>query len=239
MNPIAKQTESAKKPIAPIRHTIVLIVIMLLISIGGAALQKKGPAESQIVSQHTSMLPLYVSLIVMEWLLVFFIWRGVRQKGVRLMDLIRGKWKNPGAFFLDFAIAIGFWIIWTSIGYLVKLILGPDSAKTVDVLLPQGFAEIVTWILLSVSAGICEEIVYRGYLQQQFTAVTGSAIAGVVIQGILFGMTHGYQGLKMVVTISVYGILFGILANARQSLRPGIISHAWTDIFSGFLQRFF
>ncbi len=35
------------------------------------------------------------------------------------------------------------------------------------------------------------------------------------------------------ITITVYGALFGLLAWWRRSLRPGMIAHAWTDIFSG------
>jgi uncharacterized protein len=52
------------------------------------------------------------------------------------------------------------------------------------------------WILLSISAGICEEIVFRGYLQQQFQAATRSIVAAVILQGAVFGMAHTYQGWK-------------------------------------------
>ena len=33
--------------------------------------------------------------------------------------------------------------------------------------------------------------------------------------------------------IAVYGLLFGILAEWRKSLRPGILTHAWHDVFTG------
>jgi hypothetical protein len=42
-----------------------------------------------------------------------------------------------------------------------------------------------------------------------------------------------YQGVKGVITISIYGARFGILAVVRKSLRPGMMQHAGQDIFSG------
>jgi CAAX prenyl protease-like protein len=48
----------------------------------------------------------------------------------------------------------------------------------------------------------------------------------VLVQGILFGIGRWYQGIKMVIVITVLEILFGILARWRDSPRPGMIAHA-------------
>ena len=90
---------------------------------------------------------------------------------------------------------------------------------------------------VSVSAGICEEIVYRGYLQRQFLALTRSSIVAVLAQAVIFGLGHAYQGAKQVVVITVLGLLYGLLAWWRKSLRPGILAHAWSDIFGGWIER--
>jgi len=156
-----------------------------------------------------------------------------------MRDLIGGRWSDVSDILLDLGIAMAFWIIWTGVGESVKYLLGPSTAKSIDVLLPLGYVEIMTWILLSISAGFCEEVVYRGYLQGQFLALTGSATIAILLQGVLFGVTHGYQGTKLVITISVYSVLYGVLASWRKSLRPGMISHAWSDIFGGVLSRSF
>jgi membrane protease YdiL (CAAX protease family) len=57
----------------------------------------------------------------------------------------------------------------------------------------------------------------------------------VVLQGILFGVGHSYQGLKQMTLISVLGILYGAFAVWRGNLRANMIAHAWTDIWSGWL----
>ena len=63
--------------------------------------------------------------------------------------------------------------------------------------------------------------------------------AGIVAQGLLFGGSHAYEGQTMVI-IAVYGMLFGILAHWRKTLRPGMMAHFTHDAFQGlFAQRIF
>jgi uncharacterized protein len=91
------------------------------------------------------------------------------------------------------------------------------------------------WIALSVTAGICEETVFRGYLQRQFTAPTKSAPAGILLSAVAFGAAHAYQGFRIVILIGLCGALFGILAYWRGSVRPGMIAHTWQDSLNGVL----
>jgi CAAX protease family protein len=86
---------------------------------------------------------------------------------------------------------------------------------------------------LSLSAGFCEEIVFRGYFQRQIAAWTGSQTAAVILQGILFGILHGYQGVAACARIACFGVLYGLVATWRRSLRPGMTAHALTDVLSG------
>ncbi len=94
-------------------------------------------------------------------------------------------------------------------------------AKSVDVLLSESAGEIAVWILVCLTAGFCEEAVFRGYLQQQVRAMKGSAAAAVGVQAICFGIAHGYQGTQNVVVITVLGVLYGLLALSRRSTAPG------------------
>jgi len=130
-------------------------------------------------------------------------------------------------------IALGVWAVWTGAETLVSRMLGPDAAKGIGSLLPRGPAEIAAWVGLSVSAGICEEVVFRGYLQQQFRALTGSAPVAIAVQAVIFGVSHGYQGLRNTIVIAILGALYGVVAHWRRSLRPGMILHAWTDVVGG------
>ena len=84
-------------------------------------------------------------------------------------------------------------------------------------------------------AGICEELIFRGYLQQQFTAFTRRIWLGIAISAVFFGLAHGYEGTSGMLLIALYGAFFGILAHLRRSLRAGMFAHAWHDSLSGFV----
>jgi hypothetical protein len=102
-------------------------------------------------------------------------------------------------------------------------------------MLPQRGIELTFWIALSVTAGICEETIFRGYLQRQFMALTKSAPAGILLSAATFGGAHAYQGFRMMILIALYGAMFGILAYWRGSVRPAMIAHAWQDSLNGVL----
>jgi membrane protease YdiL (CAAX protease family) len=59
--------------------------------------------------------------------------------------------------------------------------------------------------------GISEELAFRGYFQRQLRAMTGSVAAALGLQAVLFGVSHGYQGLGPCLRITTYGLLFGLL----------------------------
>lgn len=226
-----------RKLIASPMHTAGLVLIMLALCLFGAYQQGRRGTDHNLVPSHGGIVPLYVSLIVMEWALVLYVRAGTRKHGVHLRELVGGRWRGFNDVLLDLAIASAFWLIWEGVGRIAHWLLGPNHAKTVDILLPRGPFEIGLWILVSLSAGFCEELVFRGYLQKQLRNLTGSGAAAVLGQAIVFGIGHGYQGTKQVVVIIVFGSLYGWLALWRGSIRPGALSHAWSDIFSGILAR--
>ncbi len=112
-------------------------------------------------------------------------------------------------------------------------VFGISHAVSILTFLPRRPLEVALWIAVSISAGISEEIAFRGYFQRQFGALTGSKSAAVCMQAVLFGMGHGYQGKQAMAKIAVFGAMVGGLAIWRQSLRPGILTHALADILSG------
>jgi len=236
ITPGSTSSASGRKLIAPVWHTALLVGIFLVVTIAGALFQRHAQSTPGALQQHPNVVPLYLSLIAVEWLLVYGVWAGIRIHGVQLRDLIGGRWKSVKDVLIDLALAIVVWILWTGIQVGITRVV-PSDAKSVSALLPQNLLEVVLWIVTSFSAGFCEEVAFRGYFQKQFEAMTGSAPAGVILQGILFGISHGYQGLRAIVMITVFGFLYGILAFWRQSLRPGMVAHAWSDVYSGYLSQ--
>jgi membrane protease YdiL (CAAX protease family) len=223
-----------RRLVAPVWHTVVLISIFLAIAAYGAYAQSHAPAGDQLVQRRSSTVPLFLSLMAMQWgLLRFVVAGGLRRTGTSLRDLIGQRWSSWKAVAWDVVIALTVWALWTASTSLVEKALGSDAAKDISGLLPRDPAEIAAWVALSLTAGFCEEVIFRGYLQQQFRALTGSVVLGVLIQSVIFGVSHGYQGIRNVIMITIFGAVFGGLAVWRKSLKPGMVLHAWTDIFSG------
>lgn len=226
-----------RRPVAPTWHT----VTFLLIVFGFAAVSAVQHAGGAGRHQH-----LYTYLFTMgwEWLLVGFVLWGTRKNGVTLKDLVGGRWDSPEDALLDVAIAVGFWIAAALVLFLAAAALGltdPNkfeaAKKAVEVLKPNGTLESVVWVALSLTAGICEEVMFRGYIQKQFVAWTSSDLAAVLLQAIVFGAAHAYQGARLATVITVYGMMFGVLAVLRRSLRPGMMAHAMQDTLSGLVRN--
>jgi hypothetical protein len=219
---------SGRSPVAPLWHTIVFVLLILALSslqaIKLPALQAHGRTQ------------LYLSGVAFEITLVLYVWLlGVRPQGKRLRDLVGGKWAKPMDVLRDIGVALLFWC--AVIGFLLamRLLIGANAEGTraVKMLLPRTTAEIICYLALCVTAGFCEELLFRGYLQRQFFAWSGRVEIAVALQAVVFGLGHLYQGWKGALTITLYGAMFGILAVVRKSLRPGMIQHMMQDSFTG------
>ncbi len=239
-NSVSPPAEGRRKPepIASWLHLAGLLVIGAAVT-GLGLLAQRGPAGGAAGGQlasHSQAIPIYLTAIVMDWALFYYCWAGVHRRGGSLWTLSGGRWTSWRGVAVDLAIALPFWLVWEGAAYAVATVLGPSSAKSVDSLLPHSLLEIFLWSATCVTAGICEEMVFRGYLQRQLHALGGSIAAAVACQGVIFGIFHGYQGWKNVITISVLGILFGLLAAWRKNLRANMIVHAWADFWEGWLK---
>ena len=223
---------SGDKIIAPLWHTLVVLLILLALSLMSARSQSVSG-----IGQSRSRIANYLTVAAVEWCMVAFIWLGIRLRGVRMRDLVGGAWPDWRAILRDLGITILFLIAANLVLGLLAFLLRASPNQAIRKIFPQGATEIVFYLMLALTAGICEEIIFRGYLQKQFSGITGSAALGLVIQAIVFGAAHGYQGPKLMIIIAVYGCLFGLLALWRRSLRPGMMGHFLHDGITGIVGR--
>ena len=229
---------SPHQQVAPWWHTVFILLLMAgvaTMSALGHEGRKTGPGPM------TS----YFSTLVWQWSLFGLVLFGIRRKGFGLKDLLGRRWRGFDDVMMDFVYAAGFFVVSKLVLAVVVVVVMkalqlPDdtfslkkSMDAVSSLTPKTGAEIAVWIGLSLTAGFVEEVVFRGYLQRQFTAMTRNAAAGIILSALVFGSAHAYQGFLQVTIIAALGAMFGVLAYWRNSLKPGIIAHAGQDIFSG------
>jgi CAAX protease family protein len=225
----------ARKIIAPVWHTIVLLAVFAALTILGWLAQRSARVPAPSPAPPPRLLPLQIQAIIFEWATVAWIWFGVRRKRVRVRELVAGRWPSVKFVLVDLLLGVGLWLLWIGISRIETSLLGRSHASD-TIPYPAGLLESILAVGVAISAGVCEEIVFRGYLQRQFQALSGSALIAVLLQAIVFGVSHVYQGVRLASMVVLYGVLFGVLALWRRSLRPGIIAHAWSDIAARLLR---
>lgn len=104
----------------------------------------------------------------------------------------------------------------------------------VAAVMPQTSAELPAWAFLSLTAGFCEELIFRGFmiwLLQPVVGWWGAAALSMVV----FGLGHLYQGLSGVIRTTLFGGIMTLLFWLAQSLWPVIVLHAAIDLMGGVL----
>jgi membrane protease YdiL (CAAX protease family) len=100
--------------------------------------------------------------------------------------------------------------------------------------LPRSKKEFKWFVFLSITAGICEELLYRGFLIWYFETLSNTFIA-IVISSILFGAAHSYQGVRGFMRSGFIGIILALILIWTDSLLIPIYIHIAGDVYNGFV----
>ena len=223
----------ARQPPAPWWHVAVVVLALGAVSLAGA--YQHGLPRVPLPG-FSARLSGYLTIFALEWLIVLFIWRSSHQRGQALGVLIGGRWPNAAAIAQDFAFAVGFLVVGIPLTSALAHMLPTPGGLVVT--LPATSLEAAAWVVLGATAGFCEELIFRGFLMQQFELRTKSRILAIILQGIVFGLAHGYQGWMMLV-IALYGCMFGVFVAWRKNLRAAMLAHGLQDVVGGLATFFF
>src|ERR1700683_3630494 len=139
--------------VAPRWHTALLVGLFVALALAGAVFQRAAKAQPGTLTEHPNLLPTYLALIVMEWGLFLYVWKGgLRRTGTRLRDLIGGRWRSPADVAVDAGLAAGLWIVWPLLDKGMDRWFTPTQAASIQTLLPRRAGEILLWVALSISA---------------------------------------------------------------------------------------
>ena len=90
------------------------------------------------------------------------------------------------------------------------------------------------WIALSLSAGIGEELVWRGVLPALIALLSGSLAIGITLSIASFALAHAIQGPRSVLAIAGIAAAFHALVFISGSLYPAMLVHFAYDVVAGF-----
>jgi uncharacterized protein len=215
----------ARQPIAPVWHAGVVLAMLAAFS-GFSIYLRMGSNNPRL-----GHLGLYSATIAFEWA-VFAV--TLRYSNSAFIDYVARVFRDRRSVWLDVLAALALGAVSFALAPILVFILGRSGWVSLEGMRPNNGIEIAFWIVTAISAGIVEETVFRGYLQQQLTGWTGRTSIGILGQGAMFGLIHGYQGWKNMALVSTLGIVFGIAVWLRKGIRPNVIAHAVVDILAAF-----
>ena len=100
-------------------------------------------------------------------------------------------------------------------------------------LLPASRAEWPGFVPLALTAGICEEVLFRGFVLWALAQVTPTWWQAGLVQALLFGLAHAYQGPRGVFLTFVVGAFLTGIVWISGSLWPAMLVHALLDLNAG------
>lgn len=182
-------------------------------------------------------LRLYASIVASQWTLVALTALVLAGTGLGLADLGQG----PGRSIARTTIAAG--LLLAGFAVLSRLTLAQLARATPDDLpghvrragriLPKDGVERGGFVAVAITAGVCEEILYRGWLPWAIAGWTGSPAAGFVVAALVFGAGHAYQGMNGMLLTGALGLFLGGVVAWTGSLLPGQFLHVAVDLVNG------
>ena len=115
---------------------------------------------------------------------------------------------------------------------------GASDSETVQIarkVFPRDMLERACFTALVCTVAICEEFIYRGFVQYVFQAWSGSLVAGIAGSSLLFSIAHLYQGKRGLVSTFGAGAIFAGVRAWTGTLIPTIFAHFVADLTIGLL----
>jgi membrane protease YdiL (CAAX protease family) len=213
---------------------LILLVLAVILPWRGRVRMKKLLAMPQVST--VERLALYASTMAFQWLAVAVVaWRAwahgftPSQLGLTFQDKTR----------LVLAAVVGAatisalqWMNLRRAGKMAVEARGPLQALA-ERILPQSTVELLPYLALAITAGFCEEFLYRGFAMAALTELGLHAWLVVLSSSVLFGLAHSYQGRGGIVMTFLIGLILGTSRLAYGSLVPAIFWHSAVDVVAG------
>jgi membrane protease YdiL (CAAX protease family) len=121
------------------------------------------------------------------------------------------------------------------LAYRWKRAAPTDSVIPPEQLAPHGGTRWMLWIMTSCSAGIAEEIVYRGVGTTVLSWYVGGIIPASLISAASFGAVHASQGRRAMIVTGTFGLLAQGLIAVTGAVGPAIAVHIIYDVAAGWM----
>ena len=212
----------------------------------GAVLHRR--FEGRLRTDAGARRSFYLRLLVLEWglaLLALVIWLSAPDVDAAAVGLAwPDGWPGPVAGGLSLLVVVFVVASTRALRGGVLTELPAPTAETATgrhaelpvhatlALLPRTPSERRLFTMVGLTAGICEEWLYRGFFLAVVAAVAGDLPTGVLVlvAAVAFGLAHAYQGIGGVLTTGVLGAVMAALYLDTGSLLLPVLLHALIDL---------
>ena len=114
-------------------------------------------------------------------------------------------------------------------------VFGFEESDLLEELIPRNGREKGLFALLSLAAGVGEELVYRGWLISALAPIFDGPWMAALVSSMAFSLLHAYQGPIGILRSGLMGFLFAAAFVVYGSLWPLIAVHVAVDLVSGLI----
>ncbi|WP_339862650.1 type II CAAX endopeptidase family protein [Paremcibacter congregatus] len=221
-------------------HPSEIILLIALIGVLPTYLYiSSAKTERALIADPSLKIKTYIETIVMQWIptlaILILLYHGL----LSVTDMKFGFTVS----LLPLGISA---VVILIIGYFILSVLSVKKNKAEQEKMYKNW-DLIRWFLpttksetawfifgLSVTAGICEEIIFRGYLLN-FMANYMPIYVAALLSSLAFGLCHAYQGSIHILRTAIVGLIMAGVYIMADSLIVTIILHAGMDIYGGAL----
>ena len=228
----------------PWDFVLILVVLGTLIPWRGTVRLRRFLRQPELTT--ADRLSLYASTIAFQWIIAGIVfWRAI-SRGLSLGKLgvtLPSPWQTTGLAVILTALLCA--LQFAGLRRTMRMPAGERGRlfQITEKIMPRSFPEVVAFAALACTAGISEELIYRGFVYAVFSRAFAEylfpAFAAVILSAAWFAVAHLYQGPKGILTTFVVGIIFAFSRVYSGSLLPSVVAHAGVDLLAGlYMARF-
>ena len=211
--------------LAPLAHVLAIVVVLVLPVLSFRRYRELSDPATTAERRHR----LLVSSVVRKWCLVLpvlVLW-AYAPEAVSWTGEGDQPWVTPVLILSVGAGAVG--LVRRRDPERRRRLVG--AAAGFSALLPKTPSERRFFVVFAITAGVTEEIIYRGFLIPYLVWAMGAGdwLVPAIVAGVIFGILHVYQGWRGVLTTGVLGVGFGVLY-LSIGLIPLMIVHTLIDL---------
>jgi len=193
--------------------------------------------KQSVIAQPETRIAVYRGTMFQLWLPVLILMVLISQSSLSINDIgLRWHWGLANQIAVVVLVLISGYFLLS----LKQLSENPESHQAVreqlthvQWLMPTTAKESRYFVLgISITAGVCEELLFRGYLMQLLASYMPT-YGTVIISSIAFGLPHLYQGPINIIRTAAMGVLMALIYLATDSIIVPIILHILIDMYGG------